>query len=250
MKQYDYNKQAKYYDSIELGSEETYEKLNDFLSRIFREKKVKTVLDITCGTGAQAIGLKKRGFKVTASDINLGMLKIARKKSKGKGIKFYKGDIRNSKFGEFDAVISIFNAIGHLSKKDFEKAIRNVRSNLKEGGIYIFDIFNLDFMKKNWVNHEFLDVARETKGIKFVRFNKNILDLKKGLMKINQKTIIQEGLKKQQIFREKWEMQIYTSKQLKELLERNGFKKVKFFNPLVGKSSGKGLSLLAVAERK
>ena len=249
MKQYNYNKLAGHYDAIELGSVE-YEKINDFLTKIFKKKGVKTVLDMTCGTGAQAIGLKKRGFKITASDLSSGMLRIAKKKAKGLSIKFHKGDIRKSKFGKFDTVISIFNAIGHLNKRDFEKAVRNIGSNLNEGGIYVFDIFNLDFMKKNWVNHEFMDVAKEVDGVKFVRFNDNLLDSKKGIMKIRQKTIIQKGLEKQQIFRESWDMQIYSSKQLKEILEKNGFKNIKFYNPKIGKSSGEEISLLVVADKK
>jgi SAM-dependent methyltransferase len=46
----------------------------------------------------------------------------------------------------FDAVITIFNAVGHLTKSGFEKAIRNIHRNLNAGGIYVFDILNLEAM--------------------------------------------------------------------------------------------------------
>jgi hypothetical protein len=50
--------------------------------------------------------------------------------------------MRTLKIGLFDAVITISNAVGHLTKAGFEKAMRSINKNLKEGGIYIFDIFN------------------------------------------------------------------------------------------------------------
>jgi len=82
----------------------------------------------------------------------------------------------SSKFGTFDAVITIFNAIGHLSKPEFEKTMRNIGTNLDKRGLYIFDIFNLDFMRKNFRTYRFLDVATEVNGTKFVRSNNNRLD--------------------------------------------------------------------------
>lgn len=223
IKQYNYSKFAEYYDIIELGKNDV-SFMNNFLDKIFKKYKIKTVLDITCGTGAQAIGLSKKGYKLTASDINKEMLKIAIKKAKNLNIKFHQGDIRTSKYGKFDAVIAIFNAIGHLNKKDFEKAIRNVSQNLKESGLFIFDIFNFDFMKNNFMNYKFIDVVREHKGTKFCRFNHNKLDSKNSIMKINQETWVQKDSEKPQIIKEKWDMQIYSSDELKKLLERNGFK--------------------------
>src|SRR5690606_20096416 len=64
-------------------------------------------------------------------------------------IQLIKGDMRTTYAGEFDAVITIFNAIGHLTRHDFEKALRNIHRNLKRGGIYLFDIFNLNYLIKN-----------------------------------------------------------------------------------------------------
>jgi ubiquinone/menaquinone biosynthesis C-methylase UbiE len=72
---------------------------------------------------------------VIGSDINTKMLKIAREKSKKKklDISFIKGNMRSINVGVFGAVITIFNSIGHLTKLDFEKAIRNRGNNLKDG---------------------------------------------------------------------------------------------------------------------
>lgn len=109
------------------------------------------MLDLTCGTGSQVFWLLKRGYKVVGVDINSSMLKIARNKAQQEGVdvSLLKGDMRTSKVGEFDAVLTIFNAVGHPTKSDFEKAIQNIGANLKKGGLYIFDIFNLNYLLHN-----------------------------------------------------------------------------------------------------
>ncbi len=57
--------------------------------------------------------------------------------------------MRTMQAGKFDAVITIFNAIGHLTRSDFEKAMKNIYGNLNEKGIYVFDIFNLSYFLKD-----------------------------------------------------------------------------------------------------
>ncbi len=122
---------------------------NRTIERMLKKYKVKTVLDLTCGTGSQVFHLLKRGFKVTGSDISKGMLKIAERKAKKEkiSIKFLRGDMRTINVGEFDAAITIFNAVGHLTKAGFEKTMRNIHRNLNDGGIYIFDILNLSYVR-------------------------------------------------------------------------------------------------------
>lgn len=51
---------------------------NQAVEKILKRHKVRTVLDLTCGTGSQVFWLAKRGYEVTGSDISLGMLKIAK----------------------------------------------------------------------------------------------------------------------------------------------------------------------------
>jgi SAM-dependent methyltransferase len=247
MKDYNYAAQAEYYDIIEGNT--SVKNFNSILDKILKKNNVKSVLDMTCGTGAQAIYLNKEGYDVTASDFSKEMIAIAQKKYPK--LKFNQGDVRYVKYGKFDCVISIFNAIGHLSKSDFEKAIQNIADNLKTGGIYIFDIFNLDFMKHGFIKEEFIDTLKEVDGTKFVRFNKNIFDSEKGIINMNQRIYIQKGLSKPKISKESWDMQIYSSSQLKEILERNGFEVVEFLN-MDGTKFDKenSLSILTIARKK
>lgn len=247
MKDYDYSTQAKYYDILEENPSVEY--FNEVLADLLKKYKVKKVLDLTCGTGAQAIYLHKKGYSVTASDFNKEMIGVAQ--NKYSKIRFHQADMRSVKFGEFDAVISIFNAIGHLSKSDFEKTILNVKENLNEKGLYIFDIFNLDYMKNNFNSYEFIDVCKEIEETKYVRFNKNKLDKERGVMTVNQRTYIQKGMDKPKILEESWDMQIYSSEQLKEILEKNGFEIVESLD-MDGKrfNKDKSLFILTVAKKK
>src|SRR5579862_3364223 len=88
-----YNKDSEKYD---LYNEENSKIINGTLEKILKKYKVKTVLDLTCGTGSQVFHLLKRGFKVTGSDISKGMLKIAKRKANQENIKikFLRGDMR------------------------------------------------------------------------------------------------------------------------------------------------------------
>lgn len=140
-----YDSQAECYDAF---NESNSKKTNALLEQILKQYGVTTVLDLTCGTGSQVFWLKDAGFDVVGSDINALMLNIAQEKAKEKNaeIQFLKGDCRNIHVGEFDAVITIFNAIGHLTREDFDQTIQNVKLNLKANGIYVFDIFNLDYL--------------------------------------------------------------------------------------------------------
>lgn len=141
-----YSSRAHCYDEF---NENNSKGTNAVLEKILKAHNVSTVLDMTCGTGSQVFWLTDSGFKVVGSDINPSMLKIAKKKATSKNlkIKFLQGNCRDINAGSFDAVITIFNSIGHLTKEDFKTTIQNIKRNLNPGGLYIFDIFNLDYLK-------------------------------------------------------------------------------------------------------
>lgn len=250
IKQYNYSQFAEYYDLLELEDQTTFQIIN-FLHNTFQKYKISTVLDFACGTGAQTIPLTKVGYKVTACDINSKMLEMAKRKAKDLQINFYQGDIRKSHISSFDAVIAIFNAIGHLSKKDFDIAVKNVSVNLKSKGIFVFDIFNLDFMAKGgFITHEFIDKAINFNGLKIVRFNKNTLNKNVGIIKISQKIYIQKGLDKLKIINEKWDYQIYSLSELTKILNKNKFKLLEVFGgPGIKFEKNKSLSIYIVAQK-
>jgi hypothetical protein len=126
--------------------------------------------------------------------------------------------------GKFDAVITIFNAIGHLIKTDFEKALQNIRANLKDSGIYIFDIFNLQAITNEVIDDFVMDIEKVVNGVKIRKQQHSEINREKGLLTSHdQYTIFKEGCEPE-LHRNSFSLQIYTGKKLQAILSRNGFK--------------------------
>jgi SAM-dependent methyltransferase len=219
-----YNHEAKQYD---IFNESDFNKrTNPIIEKLLKKHKVKSVLDLTCGTGGQIFYLGKRGYEVVGSDINTAMLKIAQNKASSDklNIKLFKGDMRTTKAGEFDAVITIFNAVGHLTKTDFAKAMRNIHSNLKNGGIYLFDIYNLNYLlKDNNITKLTIDWQKKTSNGKARVIQYSTIDTK-GVLASYTTAYEQHGAGKPKITKGAQTLQVYTAMQLQEILHKTGFK--------------------------
>jgi ubiquinone/menaquinone biosynthesis C-methylase UbiE len=206
----------------------TNEKItNRTIEKILKKYKVKTVLDLTCGTGSQVFHLLKRGFKVTGSDISKGMLKIAKRKAKKEKIKieFLRGDMRTINVGNFDAAITIFNAIGHLTKSGFSKTMRNIHRNLNDGGIYIFDILNLNYvLDKDNIMKMSMERIGNAGNIKVRELQHSIVD-NSGILTSYTIFYTQKGKQSaKEASKNIITLQLYTAAELRKMLEKNGFK--------------------------
>lgn len=222
----EYQAMPEYFDAHNID-DDTFSK-NGILEGFLKKHGVSTVLDLTCGTGSQVFYLAERGYKVTGSDFSPALLKIARKKANRANIdvKFIDGDMRTLNVGEFDAAITMFNAIGHLTKNDFETAIRNIHKNLKSGGIYVFDIYNLGAMTDDAIDDLAMDSTRTTNGTKIHNVQHSTLDRKTGLLTSHDKYTIQKMTGEPEQFSHKFTLQIYTTNELKDMLTRNGFETI------------------------
>lgn len=221
----DYNKESESYDAF---NEAHSALINATTEKLLKKYNVKSVLDLTCGTGSQVFWLARHGFEVIGVDINSQMLKIAKEKSaqENQNIQFIKGDMRTAHIGEFDAVITIFNSIGHLTKADFEIALRNIANNLKKGGLYIFDIANLTYyLTENHIAELTVDWSTTTGDTRFRDIQYGTVDTD-GILALYNISFVQKKAVPNVAQRAKTSiktLQIYTTDQLKELLNRNGF---------------------------
>ena len=198
---------------------------NAVLEKLLKQEKVHSVLDMTCGTGSQVFYLAERGYGVTGSDFSPGLIEIARQKSAEaqENIRFVIGDMRTLKVGKFDAVITMFNAIGHLTRAGFEKALGNIRKNLAPGGIYIFDIFNLESMDEEEVAKLAMDYEREEKGTRIHHVQRSELDKARGLLTsfdTYRFSLPNGSIKK---VSHKFTLQIYGVETLANMLQGQGF---------------------------
>ena len=219
-----YSKLYKYYDLLSASQDEIDRK-NYFIDRILSQHKVKTVLDFTCGTGAQLFGLTTLGYQVTGVDLSPFLLKIAREKSQQKKLdaELIEGDVRETQVGSFDAAITIFNAIGHLTKTDFEKGIRNIHENLVIGGVYVFDIFNLNAMTDDAIKNLAMDVKVITGNTKIYHSQNSEIDRENGRLTSYDCFTIEKECNEPKVLKDKFTLQIYTARELRRILIRNGF---------------------------
>jgi 2-polyprenyl-3-methyl-5-hydroxy-6-metoxy-1,4-benzoquinol methylase len=217
-----YNDEAFHYDAF---NEENSRVINGTIEKVLKKHKVKTVLDVTCGTGSQVFWLTNAGFSAVGSDINARMLNIAKEKAKEHKpvIKFIKGDMRTVKVGKFDAIISIFNAIGHLTREDFAIAIKNAAENLHDHGLLIFDIFNADFLRhKDNITKFTIDCLTETNDVAARVIQYSTID-DKGVMASYTFLYEKEKNHKAKMSQSAQTLQIYSALELRQLLKDNGF---------------------------
>ncbi len=246
----EYQIMPEWFDAHNIKADTDYK--NASLREILLSCGVKTVLDLTCGTGSQVFHLSEHGFDVTGSDFSPKLLDIARNKSKalGKDISFIEGDMRNIQVGQFDAVITMFNAIGHVSKQDLSQTLQNVRSNLNPDGLYVFDIFNLDAMNPNAIKSLEVIQEKEAGGARFHLRQVSKIDHENGLMISMDRYDIywNDGRREQR--ENTFTLQIYTADELKELLQQNGFSLVSQ-TALDGSEfdNDKSLEILSVAKK-
>src|SRR5579864_8930898 len=114
---------APYYNAI-YNSIVDYKGDYGFLEKILRTHhdggKVKSVLDVGCGTGKQAFFLAEKGYEVTGIDVSRGMIKISiSENNKMKNLRFFEMDMRRIDLPQsvkkpFDVIVSFFGGFGYL----------------------------------------------------------------------------------------------------------------------------------------
>ena len=222
-------KPSHYDDAVERYdefNEENSRNVNELIERILKEHNAHSVLDMTCGTGSQVFWLVERGFDVVGSDINSKMLEVARKKAieKGLDINFVEDDMRTAQLGSFDAIITIFNAVGHLTKADFKVAMKNIHSSLNPGGIYVFDIFNLSYLLNGEnITKLTIDVFRKVEG-QVIRYIQHSTIDRKGILASYTTSLEEMGDGGFAAEDRSQTLQVYTAGQLTSMLKESGFK--------------------------
>lgn len=219
-----YDSRADQYDAL---NEEHSRGINALLERILKEHQVKTIVDLTCGTGSQVFWLIDKGFNVVGSDISHSMLSIAKQKARAKQlvVQFLHADCRTIHAGQFDAAITIFNSIGHLTREDFKITIDNIKRNLNNGGLYIFDIFNLDYLKAGHnITNLTIDWMTVCDDEKFRKIQYSTIS-DDGILVSYTNCVYQDGHSSPTKVTNGYEntLQVYSATELQDILKEKGF---------------------------
>jgi ubiquinone/menaquinone biosynthesis C-methylase UbiE len=151
----DFDSASKNYDTSFTNSE--IGKLQRNLVYYQLEKQLnntKTILEINCGTGEDAIWLANKNFDVIATDISSEMIVVAKSKSKKDNLKFEDADINSIseqyKNEKFDLLFSNFGGLNCLSKIELQLFFDTISNIISEKGKLILVI-----MPKNTVWEQF-----------------------------------------------------------------------------------------------
>ncbi len=107
------------------------------------------ILDCACGIGTQAIGLAALGHQVVASDISRAAVDRAEQEAYSRSLKiaFHVSDMTSLDEipdSNFDAVITMDNALPHLDVDQLKQASHAILSKLKPGGLFLASIRDYD----------------------------------------------------------------------------------------------------------
>ncbi len=222
-----YGEFAEHYDLI-YREVVNYEKECDALQKIFaktRRKKLKSLLDVGCGTGSHALILSKCGYSVTGIDVSKAMIEKAREKSKKQNIKadFFVQDMRNIKLNrKFDCAVCIFGGFGYiLTYEDLVDVFSALKKHLNKDGLFIFEFWNIGGLKpspyKSWMK-------TQDESITLYRFSESNFTPQTNILNINMHFIVIRKDKLVETYSETHKIRCYTPAELQQYLSNNGFR--------------------------
>jgi SAM-dependent methyltransferase len=131
------------------------------LPPILGEPDDRSALDLTCGTGAQALALASLGWQVTGLDLTPAYLAIARARAAqlSVSLRLEQHDARtplpSGLVGQFDVSISCMALDNILEEDGLTQALANLYSALKPGGWCYIRLRHMDFILDEPTRYEF-----------------------------------------------------------------------------------------------
>ena len=165
-----FSKSAQFYDDIYGAADKGYvAEANKIHTFIQKHKRTigNTLLDVACGTGVHA-GVLSKHYKIEGLDLDINMLKIAKKKLPR--IRFHQGDMISFELKrQFDVVTCLFSSIGYVkTKSNLHKAIKNMNKHLLPGGVLIIEPW---FSPGQWPGGKVFTLKVEKPDIKIIRMS-------------------------------------------------------------------------------
>lgn len=206
------------------------ENWNDFSSAVFKYFKKylnnKDNCDLACGTG-NFIKLAKHICKsITGIDASKDFITFAKKTNPKIKFKNTKAEDLCEK-ENYDVITCFYDSINHFD--NWQKVFKNIYLSLKKDGVFIFD-FNTIAGLKHWHNSWTNETEKYIIKMSGKYKNNNQAEMSVKVFNKNLKPICQE-----KIFEK-----TYSLNQIKQMLKKSGFKKIKTLgNVLNQKNKGR-----------
>jgi len=226
---------AEYYDALHEDVDYAAESaiLERTLARTLRRRPT-SLLDLGCGTGSHALVLAGRGYRVTGIDASAGMLRVARRKARGRrNPSFVRADMRRFDLGRtFDAAVCMDGAFTHLlTARDVLAHLRAVRRHLVPGGAYAFEFaqsLEAETQGPGWIYRE--------RPPRIVWLYDLALDRRRSRLTATSRFFAFEGDRVRRTFALDYATRVTTVLALRRLVGRAGMRLVR-----VGSVGGRGL---------
>lgn len=223
-------KYARYYDL--LYRDKDYKKEADYVDSLIRRysgKRNKTLLDVGCGTGGHAIWFAKKEYRVVGIDKSREMISTARERlSDDNRVEFKVLDAsRFSLPRKFDIAVSLFHVMSYLTTNEaFVESLANIRSQLKKGGLFIFDFWYGPAVLAQRPARRIKEASDAFVAIRRVatpkiNFNENTVDVD------FRSEVLNKNNQSAQVIRERHKMRYFFLPELDFMLRNAGFKIVK-----------------------
>jgi ubiquinone/menaquinone biosynthesis C-methylase UbiE len=130
----------------------------DFFERQVKLPPGSEILEIACNVGHVSIELARRGYIVTALDINRSYLQMARKAAKEAGVRvrFVRADMRSLPFTKkFAAVVTFGSSIGMFKdEKQNRQVFEEISRVLLPGGSMLYEAWVCDSKEQKRVTRK------------------------------------------------------------------------------------------------
>lgn len=230
----DFRHSAKYYDIIQ--GTRFFRKSAVFVGNILKKFKVRTVLELGCGTGLYLAPLSKH-FDIEGLDISKKMLSLARKTCK---VKLHQKNMSNFRLKkQFDAVLCLNSSLLYLHDyRSIEKTIKNIVLHLKPKGIFLLDLPHLDVeIREQNYSQEYQRYTLPNGHLDVI-----FRDYKKGNKWAAEWIGFAKEGKKFFSFKDYYEELIYSPAKLEKILKKYGFTILNIYGSRLGGSFNKNAS--------
>lgn len=142
---------ADIYDLIE--NQERYDAYKKHWESVLENKEIKTMLDVSIGTGSVTLPVTDLGICLCGSDLSESMLARCRQKASDKGlsVELMASDFRDLSCWQgrkFDMVASTGNSLAYVSNEDVLKTLEQMDALVSDKGYLYFDLRNWDKILK------------------------------------------------------------------------------------------------------
>jgi ubiquinone/menaquinone biosynthesis C-methylase UbiE len=214
-----YRDLAPYYDLIYTWKDykKEVDKINKIIAR-YKKSNDKDLLEVACGTGHH-LQYFKQNFSCTGTDINQGILNVAKKKTKN--VIFKKADMINMNLNKnFDVITCLFSSIGYVKTyTNLQKTLKNFANHLKTGGVVIIEPWFTKSAYKAGSPHM---ITYESKDLKIARLV--VSKVKGNVSEMDMHYLIAERNKEVKHFVDRHELGLFEIDKTLQFMKQAGLK--------------------------